>query len=213
MKTQVWVYVMVAVLSLGAGVAIAGVPNSVDRDPTIEPPPDTGDTDARSTVSSPPETGSATDPTSGGVPAPTPETSASTDSTPDSTLGTTPSPGSTTSTTIAAETTPPPPPRAELDIAVANGAEVGGSASEVSDALEARGYVDVGSFDGSQVVDITTVYYTIGFEAAAEAMALDMGMDPSRIRPIAEVPGIGGLGTQPLVVYLGRDVVNLSIFL
>ena len=38
MKTQVWIYVVVAVLSVAAGVAIAGVPTFEERDPTIQSP-------------------------------------------------------------------------------------------------------------------------------------------------------------------------------
>lgn len=38
MQTQVWIYVVVAVLSVAAGVAIAGVPTFEEGGPTIQSP-------------------------------------------------------------------------------------------------------------------------------------------------------------------------------
>ena len=41
MKTPIWVYIAVVILSAGAGLAIAGIPDTSPREPTIIPPPTT----------------------------------------------------------------------------------------------------------------------------------------------------------------------------
>ena len=225
MKTQRWVYVVLALLSVGAGVAIAGVPDQVPRDPTIAAPAGgtvdaaprptdaTGsDAPAATTATTAGDGTSADDGATRGTAGDTTPASSPVDGTTapagDGPAGTDAPPG----TTGAATSVAPAPPRAELAVAVANGASVGGAASEVSAALEAVGYVDVGSFDGTEIVDLTTVYRADGYEAAADELVAAMGVAPDLVRPLAELPRVDGLGDQPVVVYLGRDVVDLPIY-
>ena len=214
MKTQVWVYIAVVVLSIGAGVAIAGLPDSVDQEPTIQPPATTeatAPTDPAATepaATEPP----ATDPADTEPPASEPETTdAPTTDPAESTTTTTES--STPTTVETTTTTLPLPARSELDVAVVNAASVGGAASNVSGALEGLGYVDVGSFDGPDIVDVTVIYAAEGFQGPADRLAEeDMGMEPGLVFPIAAAPEIDGLDEADIIVYLGRDVETLPIF-
>lgn len=213
MKTQVWVYIAVVVLSIGAGVAIAGLPDSVEQEPTIQPPATTeapAPTDPPTTepaVTEPP----ATDPPDTEPPATEPET---TDApTTDPAESTTTTAESSTTTVESTTTTLPLPERSEFDVAVVNAASVGGAASNVSGALEELGYVDVGSFDGPEIVDVTIIYAAEGFQAPADRLAEeDMGMEPGLVFPIDAAPDIEGLDEADMIVYLGRDVVDLPIF-
>lgn len=215
MKTQVWVYVVVAVLGVGAGVAIAGVPSSVPRDPTIQSGTDTvtgvgSDVEAGSDATEPTSSADAEPNTSDASTSPSTEDANGTDieSTP---VSESPSTSSAPATSNAVESDTAPN-RRELDVAIVNGAEVGGAASRVSDALDELGYAGIMLFDGSEIIDFTTVYFAEGFEAPAAELVRNMGMAPDLVRPLDQIPEVGGLESQPLVVYLGRDIVALTIF-
>jgi hypothetical protein len=202
MKTQVWVYIVVVVLSVGAGVAIAGVPNSVAQDPTIQVPVTIDSTDPASTEPASTEP-AATEPA---VTEPGDTEPATTVA--DTTTTTTAAPITTESPT----TTVPLPERSELDVAVANAANVGGAATRVSNALEDLGYVDVGSYDGRQIVDVTVIYAAEGFQGSADRLADEIGIGPGLVFPIDGAPDIERLEAASLIVYLGRDVVTLPIY-
>lgn len=204
MKTQAWVYIVIVVLSIGAGVAIAGVPDSVSRDATIEAPTTT-EAPPPTTEPEPPETEAPVEtdapPATDASPEPTTTTSTTTTTTP---------PQSTTSAAVT--TTTALPDRANLDVSVVNGAEVGGTAGRTSDFLEELGYANVGFFDGSEIVDLTVIHVAEGFEAAADRLAVELGMAPDLIRPLESLPQVDGLESPTIVVYLGRDVEALAPF-
>ncbi len=79
-------------------------------------------------------------------------------------------------------------------------ANVGGAATRVSNALEDLGYVDVGSFDGREIVDVTIIYAEEGFQAPADRLADEIGMEPGLVFPISAAPDIDGLVTAELIV-------------
>lgn len=190
MKYEWLAYVIVAVLSAGLAVAITGVPSSESAGATIVPPETTVPlepapvltTVADVEASDPPETTAA--PTTTTAPATT-------------------VPAETTTTT----TLPPLPDRSELAVVVANGAGVGGLAGSTAEALEEQGYVDVSRTDGTEVVDVTTVYFFDTFEASAARLAVDLGLDPTAIAPVITAPEVLGtaIDDADLLVYLGTD--------
>jgi hypothetical protein len=185
MKHQWLAYVIVAILSIGAGVAIAGLPNDVPVDATIVVPVTTGV----------PETtlAAATTTTVASETTAVPTTEASTTTT------------AATTTVSATTTTIPLPDRSEIAASTANGSGLQGSAARVADFLETLGYVDVTRYDGTEVVDLTIVYYADGFEEAAVRMAEDLDLLPEFIAPIAEAPPVLNIGLAQLLVYVGLD--------
>ena len=205
MKSQVWVYVSVVILSIGAGVAIAGIPESAAQEPRLPLPSTTeviGQDDAAPGTESVVTEPIATEPAGTTAPETTIESSTTTTTT-----------TSSTTTTTTTTTTVPLPDRSEVPVRVANGANVGGSATRVSNALEELGYVDVRSFDGDVIVDVTAIYAAEGFEGPAERLSEEVGLEPGLVFPIEVVPDVPGLGTSTrIVLYLGRDVESLPIY-
>jgi hypothetical protein len=187
MKHQWLAYVIVAILSIGAGVAIAGLPDDVPVDATIVVPVTTGS----------PETTLATTATTTTTVAP--ETTA----VPTTEVSTTTT--AATTTVSATTTTLPLPDRSEIATAAANGSGLQGSASRMADFLETLGYVDVTRHDGTEIVDLTIVYYADGFEESAARMAEDLDLLPEFIAPIAEAPPIFNIGLVQLLAYVGLD--------
>ena len=190
MKHQWLAYVIVALLAIGAGVAIAGLPDNSSADATIivattTVPPETTvpDTTEPTETTEPPQT---TEPT---------ETTEPADTTTTSTTSTVP------------ETTVPLVDRADLSVVTANGSGRQGTAAAAAARLEALGYVDVSPRNGTDVVDVTIVYYADGFEEAAVRLAADLGLVEGSVAPLADAPEVLDLpeGTE-LVAYIGLDL-------
>ena len=113
----------------------------------------------------------------------------------------------------APTTTAELPERADIALEVANGANVGGAATRVGDALEELGYGGVGSFDGELIVDRTAVFAIEGFQGPADRLAAEVGLEPGLVFPIETAPDVGGLPeATELLLYLGRDVESLPIY-
>jgi hypothetical protein len=191
MKRQWLAYVIVGLLAIGAGVAIAGLPDTSPAAATITP-----------STSVVPDTT-------------TPETSA-----PESTVPPTTEPETTEPETTVPETTEPSttvpdttdsvpaelPDRSELNVAAANGANIAGAALRMTVRLEAIGYVDVASLNGTDIVALTTVYYAVGFEEAALRLADDLDLLDSFVAPIENAPEVDALPADTeLLVYIGAD--------
>ena len=168
MKHQWLAYVIVAFLSIGAGVAIAGLPNNVPVDATIIPPTTTEAPTPTAPETTEPDT---TDP-SDSVPADLPD-------------------------------------RSEISVGAANGAGIAGTASRAVARLEALGYVDVTPLDGTEVAQLTTIYYADGFEEAALRMADDLELLPEFVAPLDEAPEAVDLAADTeLLAYIGIDRAN-----
>ena len=189
MKNEWLAYLTVVVLSIGAGVAIAGAPNNVPVDATIVPPSTTV-----APVLSVPVT---TVPTTTQPPTTEPAV-------------TTP-PTTEPSTTSEPPTTGSVPPelaeRSEFSVAAANGANIAGTAQAVAEQLNGLGYVDVVPLNGSTIVDTSTVHHADGLEEAARRLAVDLGLPPEAIAPLADAPEVLALPADTqLLVYAGVDL-------
>jgi hypothetical protein len=190
MKHQWLAYVIVAFLSIGAGVAIAGLPNNVPVDATIIPPTTTE------------------------APAPTlPETTVPTTTEPDTTEPDTTEPETTEPDTTEPDTTDSVPAdlpdRSEIIVGASNGAGIAGTAARAVVRLTELGYVDVTPLDGTDIVDFTTIYYADGFEAAAARMAEDLDIAPDLIAPLDDAPDVPDLQSDTqLLEYVGTDRAN-----
>jgi hypothetical protein len=188
MKHQWLAYVIVGLLSIGAGVAIAGLPDNVPVDATIIPP---------TTTEAPPPT--------------VPETTAPpTTATPDTTTPETTEPETTEPETTEPDTTDPEvdelAERSELIVVAANGANVAGTAVRLAELLEGLGYVDVLPLNGSDIVEFTTIYFAEGFEDAAVRLADDLDLLAEFVAPLEDAPSVAELPADTeLLAYIGRD--------
>jgi len=184
MKHQWLAYVVVGLLSIGAGITIAGLPNNVPVDATNIP---------QTTTEAPePAAVPATM-----VPATTvPET---TDPAPETTATTDPDSADSVPAELAV--------RSEIVVSAVNGSNVAGIALRVATELEDLGYVDVLPLNGTDIEELTTtVFFAVGFEEAAVRMADDLGRLPEFVAPIEGSPSVGDLPADiELLVYIGRD--------
>ena len=186
MKHQWLAYLVVGLLSIGAGVAIAGLPNDVPVDATIVAPTTTD------------------------VPEPTVATTPPTTTTDPDTTSETTEPETTQSDTTEPDATDSVPgelgERSEIVVAAANGSNVAGAALRVAAQFEELGYVDVVTLDGSEIVEFTTIYFVDGFEDAALRMADDLQLLADFVAPIEESPAVADLPADTeLLAYIGRD--------
>jgi hypothetical protein len=191
MKHQWLAYLVVALLSVGAGVAIAGFPSGAAVDATIVVP----DTTAGASTTSEPATATEPETTE-------PESTPTVTSMPVS-------PASTTTSTVSTSTSVQEddlPERSELFTIVANGANISGAAGRTVERLQALGYTDIAPRNGTVVFDLTTVYFAEGFEDAASRLADDLELLPDFVAPLSEAPEVLDLpdGVE-LLVYLGLD--------
>ena len=204
MKHQWLAYVIVGLLSIGAGVAIAGLPDNAPVAATI--PRRVDHRGARpSTVSD-----TTVPPHHPSPRPPSPNHGAGDHRAGHHRAGhhgagcrrcrTSTSPDTTDS--VPAEL----PDRSELNVAAANGANVGGAASRVAAQLEEIGYVDVLPLNGTDIFEFTTIYFAEGFDEAALRLAADLDVLDDFVAPIEYMPAVADLPADiDLVAYIGID--------
>ena len=201
MRHQWLAYVIVAVISIGAGVAIAGLPDNAPANATITPTTTAGATDTTTADTVPPETAAPTTVADTTVPETTqPETTTPATTAPETTVPTTtePPPG----TSVPADL----PDRSELFVVAANGSNVAGAAARMATTLEEIGYVDVQLRNGTTFSEFTAVYYAEGFEDAALRLADDLDVVPELVGSIEDAPNVTDLPDDfELLVYIGLD--------
>jgi hypothetical protein len=191
MRHQWLAYVIVALLAIGAGVAIAGLPDTNADDGALVVTATSGPTETSdpsfSTTEPPTATASAT------TDAPAPTTVAPTTAAP---------------TTAAPTTEPDPsiPDRADIAVVIANGSGLSGSAARNAERLAAIGYENVRLRNGTQIFEFTTIFYADGFEEAAIQLAADLELLTEFVAPLAEAPAVVELPDDvELLAYIGSD--------
>lgn len=114
-----------------------------------------------------------------------------------------------TTTTAAPSTTAPASTTTVLDpagvrVLAVNGTRRGGIATRTADTLKAAGFADSTPTDSIDPVEVTAVYFRPGFDAAAEAVATALGLDPAGVvpygQPVSEVDD-----TADVIVAIGND--------
>lgn len=206
MKNQWMAYAIVALSAIGAGVAIAGLPNNSPVEATIVAPTngEVPDTSVAPTTTEPTQT---TEAASGTTDAP--ETTEPTETT-EAASTTTEALSDTTDAPVTTQArgsvTADLPERSEIAVGVANGAQIAGAAARNVGRLTGLGYVDVIGFDGTEIVEFTTVYFADGFEEVADRLALDLGLLPIFVAPLADAPSVDNLADDvELLAYIGID--------
>ena len=193
MKHQWLAYVIVALLSIGAGVAIAGLPDNSSAGATV----------SQTSVATTTATTEAPVATTTAAPTTVPETTE-----PETTD--TSGPETTEPETTEPETTDSVPEelpeRDDLIVVAANGANVAGAALRMATLLEEFGYVDIAQLNGTDIVEFSVVYFADGFEDAALRMAEDLALLPEFVAPLDDAPAVADLPADTeLLVYIGRD--------
>ena len=192
MRQQWLAYVVVGLLSIGAGVAIAGLPDNTPVAATI-------------TTSGPTTVPDTT----------VPDTTVSDTTAPETTVPETTEPDTTEPETTEPDTTEPGstdsvpgglPARSELSVVAVNGASVDGAAGRAATRLEEIGYVAGLTLDGSEVFEFTTIYFVDGFDEAALRLAADLDLLDVFVAPIETSPAVPDLPADvELMAYIGID--------
>lgn len=96
----------------------------------------------------------------------------------------------------------------EIRFAVLNGSGVAGAAGSINTDLTAQNYASVAADNvpGGQA-ETSAIFYVEGWQAEAQKVATDLGVDPSVARPIAEIPFEYDAGDAVLIIVLGTDGV------
>ena len=112
--------------------------------------------------------------------------------------------GTATSSTT---TTAPPRDPAQVKVLVANGSDVNGAAGAESDALEALGYVAANPTN-AEPVPATVVYYTVGYQAEAEALATAIGAPATSVTPLPTPAPVADMQLANILVVIGPDLAS-----
>ncbi len=102
-------------------------------------------------------------------------------------------------TTVAPAARPP----AQVSVLVANGSGATGVAGTNADKLETAGYTNVETTNAPSTAK-TTVYYTAGAQADAEAVARALGLDAAVVAAMPSTPPVDLAGATVLVI-VGTD--------
>ena len=185
MRQSIVPLVITGVLAVGAGVAIAGLPNESPGDGLI--------------ITDAPTTTTTTLPVVVDSVAPLPTTT---------TTSVLEASRTTDGRNLAPTTLPPSRAlvaRGELAVVTANGAGVTGVATATAESLGELGYVDVVATDSTVTIDRSTVFHPDELAAEASRLAVDLGWVLDQIAPIAAAPELALDGEPDLIAVVGLD--------
>lgn len=96
-------------------------------------------------------------------------------------------------------------------VQVANASKVAGSAGQLTVELQGRGYIVQPALNSSEITPkqtITVVYFLAGSEAAAAAIAAELGGVATASMPTPIPTETGKLGEASVLILLGTDVAG-----
>lgn len=125
-----------------------------------------------------------------------------------------PKPTTTTSAPSVSTTpasTPVTPSPGDTKIVVANGSLVSGAASKIRDTLNGKNYtvLNLANVSPAKRLDLSSVYYTEGFDLSAKAVAAALGVKSDRVKLLpGDAPGINPKlpATANVLVVVGADL-------
>lgn len=98
---------------------------------------------------------------------------------------------------------------AEVRVLVANGTTVSGAAGRYTETLTAGGYQTAAPSDAiDKAVEATTVYFTAGYEAEAQAVASTLGSSPDNVTALPAAPVVEDNALANVIVVVGADLAN-----
>ena len=115
---------------------------------------------------------------------------------------------SDSSSTTAPTTTAAPRQPAEIKVLVANGTNVDGAAGAQTDALEALGYVTADPTTTPDKVTATVVYFQNGYQAEAEQLAEQLGLEASAAQSLPTPAPVPDLQLSQILVVVGPDLAS-----
>jgi hypothetical protein len=127
--------------------------------------------------------------------------SVSGDALPTITTTTNPTHGAATTTTT---TTVPP---SSVKVVVANATTGLALAAHFSTALAKYGWAMQPPLDATTHVATSAVYYATGQQAAAAAIAVELGLKPSAVLPLTTAVPVNGVTGDNVVVVIGSDLL------
>lgn len=205
MRNRLLGYGAIVVLSVAVGVFIGGGPGALVNGASEPTRPQPVDDDATTTTSTTPPTTTISD---------EPEAAAET-----TVVSTTAAPTSTETTeaTTSPTTTEPDfePPETvpttmpvpfDVTIAVANGANISGIATERADRIAADGFTDVVPVNASGLSEVTTIYHAPGLEQAADRIAAAALLPGIVVSPWDDRPDLDFDVDYQVLLLLGTDL-------
>jgi LytR cell envelope-related transcriptional attenuator len=110
---------------------------------------------------------------------------------------------STTTTTVAAHLP------AQVTVLVANGTQTDGGAAKLAKLIGAAGYATLPAVDAKNRATATTaVYFTVGYEANASALAALIGAPRSAAQPMPLPLPVASVQAANVLVVLGSDLAH-----
>lgn len=92
-----------------------------------------------------------------------------------------------------------------LQVVVANGTDIAGIASATADALVAAGFSETRAVDSTAAIAVTVVFARRGFEAAALAVAAELGLDATAVLALPNTPVTTDDAAADVIVAIGDD--------
>lgn len=112
---------------------------------------------------------------------------------------------------VPVETTLPPIVPTAFKVQIANASKVAGSAGQLTVELQGRGFIVQPAMNSSEITPkqtTTVVYFLAGSEAAASAIAAELGGVATAPMPTPIPTETGKLGEASVLVLLGTDVAG-----
>lgn len=112
---------------------------------------------------------------------------------------------------VPAETTLPPIVPTAFKVQIANASKIAGSAGQLTVELQGRGFIVQPAMNSSEITPkqtTTVVYFLAGSEAAASAIAAELGGVATAPMPTPIPTETGKLGEASVLVLLGTDVAG-----
>jgi hypothetical protein len=114
-------------------------------------------------------------------------------------------PSTAADTTTTTPTTRPVRPPQDVRVRPYNGTTVAGLTSDVFDKLAAAGYAMVPGAFGPKG-GATRIRFQPGFDLEALAVASLLGMPPTAVAPVGDIPELDGVEEADVVVVVGDDL-------
>ena len=111
--------------------------------------------------------------------------------------------GSTTTTAAGSTTTTVP--RGQVKVQVANGTTVHGLAHTYTTQLQVKAWGVLQQINGPRV-SATTIYYRLGFQWAARAIASELHVTQASVHQLGKFTGVAGYNIDDVIVIVGPDL-------
>ncbi len=113
-----------------------------------------------------------------------------------------------TTTTTSANSTSTTLPREQVKVQVANGTSIHGLARTYTTELQSNQWGVLQQINAPHSVARTVIYYRLGFQWAARAIASQIHAPQSSVRRLEHFTGVPGYNIDDVIVILGPDIAH-----